>query len=70
MEETKCLLSKLVVCKAESLSMELGRENTKAKRLIDGLAGNELTFQQNTFKVFPSSRKRISKLQGTKQRCM
>lgn len=62
MEETKCLLSKLVVRKAESLPMELGRKNIKAKRLIDGLAGNELTFQQKTFKVFPSSKERISKL--------
>lgn len=49
MEETKCLLTKLAVCKAESLPMELGRKNKKAKRLIGGVAGNELTFQQNTF---------------------
>lgn len=58
----------MYVTKAGSLQgrifayMELGRKNIKAKRLLDGVTGNELTFQQNTSKVFPSSKKGVSKL--------
>lgn len=44
MGETKCLLSKLVVGKAEYLPMESGKRNIKAKRLLDGVAGKEPTF--------------------------
>lgn len=44
MEEAECLLSKLALRKAESLPMELGKKNIRSKRLIDGIARNEFTF--------------------------
>ena len=47
MEEAKCLLSELAVCRTKSLPMELGKKNVRTKRLIDGVAGNEFTFYQD-----------------------
>lgn len=43
-EVAECLLSKSALCRAESLPMELGKKNIRSKRLIDGIARDEFTF--------------------------